>query len=64
MNDISNRLAVLSHGLESVQAIVELVASGIVDDTQSASLWGVAELIRVYADRIQALADEHDKPIF
>ncbi len=62
MNDISNKLTALSNGLEAVQAIVELIASGVVDNTHSASLWATAELIRVYADRVQALSDECYEP--
>ena len=58
MKDLSNKIEQISYKLESVKAIIELVATGSTDDSESASLWGCSELLSVYIEKLVTIAED------
>lgn len=54
--DLSNKIESISHRIESVKAIVELVAEGIQDNGYSSPLWGSADILGVYIEQLEKLS--------
>ena len=56
--DLSNRIEVVSFRLDSIKAIIELVAENIQDNSYSSPLWGCAEMLEVYSKKLEDLASD------
>lgn len=56
--NLSNRIEAVSFRLDSIKAIIELVAEGIEDNAYSSPLWGCAEMLEVYSKQLEDLSAE------
>ena len=56
--DLSNKIESISHRIESVKAIVELVAERITDNAESSALWGSVDILGVYIEQLEELSQE------
>ena len=56
--DLSNRIESVSFRLDSVKAIIELVAENIQDNAYSSPLWGCAEMLELYSKQLEDLSAE------
>ena len=54
--DLSNNIESISHRIESVKAIIELVAENIQDNAYSSPLWGCAEMLEIYIQKLEDLS--------
>ena len=57
-SDVADKIEMVISRLDSVKAIIELVAESITEDNISGSLWGCSELLSVYSQKLQDLAAE------
>jgi hypothetical protein len=55
---LSNEIEAVSYRLDSVKAIIELVAEGIQDNSYSSPLWGCVEMIEIYSKRLEDLSTD------
>ena len=55
---LGNEIESISHRIESVKSIVELVAEKITDNVESSALWGCGEMLEVYAEKLEKLAND------
>ena len=55
--DISNDAERISYRLDSVRSIIEILAERITEDTESSALWACAELLDLYARKVDELSD-------
>jgi hypothetical protein len=53
---LSNEIEAVSYRLDSVKAIIELVAEGVQDNSYSSPLWGCVEMIEVYSKQLEGLS--------
>jgi len=56
--NLSNKIEAVSFRLDSIKAIIELVAENIQDNSYSSPLWGCAEMIEVYSKQLEDLSAE------
>ena len=56
--DLSNKIESISHRIESVKAIIELVAEGVQDNGYSSPLWGSADILGVYIEQLEELSQQ------
>jgi hypothetical protein len=56
--ELANNIESVSHRLESVKSIIELVAEGIKDNVYSSSLWGSADILGVYIKQLEELSQQ------
>ena len=56
--DLSNKIESISHRIESVKAIIELVAEGVQNNGYSSPLWGSADILGVYIEQLEDLSQE------
>ncbi len=56
--DLSNKIESISHRIESVKAIIELVAERITDNAESSALWGSADMLGIYINQLEDLSQE------
>jgi len=56
--DLSNKVESVSFRLDSIKAIIELVAEGIQDNAYSSPLWGVVDMLEVYSKQLEKLSEE------
>jgi len=56
--DLSNRIESISFRLDSIKAIIELVAENIQDNAYSSPLWGCAEMMDIYSKQLEELSAE------
>ena len=54
--DLSNKIESVSFRIESIKAIIELVAENIQDNAYSSPLWGCAEMLDVYIQKLENLS--------
>ena len=55
---LANEIESISHRIESVKAIVELVAERVTDNAESSALWGCGEMLEVYVEKLEKLAND------
>jgi hypothetical protein len=55
---LSNEIEAVSYRLDSVKAIIELVAEGVKDNSYSSPLWGCVEMIEVYSKQLEGLSTD------
>ena len=53
---LANDIESISHRIESVKAIVELVAERVTDNAESSALWGSADILGVYIKQLEELS--------
>jgi hypothetical protein len=56
--NLANKIERVSFRLDSVKAIIELVAEGVKEDGYSSPLWGCAEILDVYIRQLEELSEE------
>jgi hypothetical protein len=56
--NLANEIERISFRLDSVKAIIELVAEGVKEDGYSSPLWGCAEILDVYIKQLEELSEE------
>jgi hypothetical protein len=56
--ELANKIESVSHRLESVKSIIELVAEGTQDNVYSSSLWGSTDILGVYIKQLEDLSQE------
>jgi hypothetical protein len=56
--DLSNEIERVGYRLDSVKAIIELVAEKITDNIESSALYGAAEMIDLYIQKLELLSEE------
>ena len=56
--NLANEIERVSFRLDSVKAIIELVAEGVKEDGYSSPLWGCAEILDVYIRQLEELSEE------
>jgi len=56
--DLSNKIEAVSFRMDSIKAIIELVAEGVQDNSYSSPLWGCAEMLDVYIQKLEDLSAE------
>jgi hypothetical protein len=54
--DLSNRIEAVSFRLDSIKAIIELVAENVLDNAYSSPLWGCAEMLEIYIKQLEDLS--------
>ena len=54
--ELGNEIESISHRIESVKAIVEMVAERITDNAESSALWGSADILGVYIEQLEKLS--------
>ena len=54
--DLSNKIEAVSFRMDSIKAIIELVAENIQDNAYSSPLWGCAEMLEVYSKQLEELS--------
>ena len=53
---LANDIESISFRLNSIKSIIEMVAENINNDHESGALWGCAEMIEVYEEKLEALS--------
>ena len=56
--ELANKIESISHRIESVKAIIELVAEGVQDNGYSSPLWGSADILGVYIEQLEELSQQ------
>jgi hypothetical protein len=56
--DLSNEIERVGYRLDSVKSIIELVAEKITDNIESSALYGAAEMIDLYIQKLELLSEE------
>jgi len=54
--DLANKIESVSFRLDSIKAIIELVAENVQDNSHSSPLWGCAEMLDVYIQKLEDLS--------
>ena len=55
---LSSEIERVSFRLDSVKAIIEMVAERVIDNPESSALWGCAEILDVYIKQLEELSDK------
>ena len=55
---LANDIESISFRLNSIKSIIEMVAENINNDHESGALWGCAEMIEVYEEKLEALSEK------
>jgi hypothetical protein len=56
--DLANKIESVSYRMDSIKAIIELVAENISDNAYSSPLWGCAEMLEIYTKQLEDLSAE------
>jgi hypothetical protein len=56
--ELANKIESISFRIDSIKAIIELVAEGVQDNGYSSPLWGCAEMLDVYIQKLEDLSAE------
>jgi hypothetical protein len=56
--DLANKIEAVSFRMDSIKAIIELVAENIQDNAYSSPLWGCAEMMDIYSKQLEELSAE------
>jgi len=54
----ANNISEIGYKLDSVAGIVELLAERLTDNAESGACWTVAELLRMYGEKLEKLSEE------
>jgi hypothetical protein len=56
--DLANKIESVSFRIDSIKAIIELVAENVQDNSYSSPLWGCAEMLDVYIQKLEDLSED------
>jgi hypothetical protein len=56
--NLTNEIERISFRLDSVKAIIEMVAERVTDNPESSALWGCSEMLEVYIKQLEGLSGE------
>ena len=56
--ELANKIESVGFRIDSIKAIIELVAEGVQDNGYSSPLWGCAEMLDVYIQKLEDLSAE------
>jgi hypothetical protein len=56
--ELSNKIESISFRIESIKAIIELVAENVQDNSYSSPLWGSADILGIYIKQLEDLSAE------
>jgi len=56
--ELANKIESVGFRIDSIKAIIELVAENVQDNTYSSPLWGCAEMLDVYIQKLEDLSTE------
>jgi hypothetical protein len=56
--DLANKIEAVSFRMDSIKAIIELVAENIQDNAYSSPLWGCAEMLELYSKQLEDLSTD------
>jgi hypothetical protein len=56
--NLANEIERVSFRLDSVKAIIELVAERVADNPEGSALWGCAEILDVYIRQLEELSEK------
>jgi hypothetical protein len=56
--DLSNKIESISFRIDSIKAIIELVAENVQDNSYSSPLWGCADMLDVYIQKLEDLSKD------
>ena len=56
--DLANKIEAVSFRMDSIKAIIELVAENVSDNAYSSPLWGCAEMLELYSKQLEELSAE------
>jgi len=56
--DLANKIEAVSFRMDSIKAIIELVAENVSDNAYSSPLWGCAEMMDIYSKQLEDLSAE------
>jgi hypothetical protein len=54
--DLANKIESVSFRIDSIKAIIELVAENVQDNSYSSPLWGCAEMLDIYIEKLEGLS--------
>jgi len=54
--ELANKIESVSFRIDSIKAIIELVAENVQDNSYSSPLWGCAEMLDVYIQKLEDLS--------
>jgi len=54
--DLANKIESVGFRIESIKSIIELVAENVQDNSYSSPLWGCAEMLDVYIQKLEDLS--------
>jgi len=54
----ANNISEIGYKLDSVAGIVELLAERLTDNAESGACWTVAELLRMYGEKLEKVSEE------
>jgi hypothetical protein len=54
--ELANKIESISFRIDSIKAIIELVAENVQDNSYSSPLWGCAEMLDVYIEKLETLS--------
>ena len=55
--ELANEIEELSYKLDSVMAVMEVIAESDPRSLNSSALWGCAEMIKIYSEKLEALSN-------
>jgi hypothetical protein len=56
--EMANEIESISHRLESVKSIIDIIAERIVINEESSALYGCSDMLDVYVKRLEKLCDD------
>lgn len=55
---LGNDIEAISFRIESIRSIIEVIAEGISDNHHSSALWGCAEMLDIYIEKLEELSSK------
>ena len=55
---LANDIESIGFRLDSIKSIVELIAEGVTDGHHSSALWACGEMLEVYMEKLEKLAND------
>ena len=56
--ELGNKISEISYRIDGVAGIAELVAERLTDNAESGACWHIAEVLREYGEKLDALASD------
>jgi hypothetical protein len=55
---LANEVEQISFRLDSIKSIIEMVAERVIENPESSALWGCAEMLEVYSEKLEKLTGD------